>query len=96
MSIIPTASPILIRMRQRCLSKQLNVVNIFFCSFQSICGDAAALENTVTCVCLAEPTLRYNRGGDVPAGPDVVRGLAWRLPGHSGQERAGGGADETT
>lgn len=30
MSIIPTASPILIRMRQRCLSKQLNVVNMFF------------------------------------------------------------------
>lgn len=45
-------------------------------------------------MCLAAPALWNDGRGDVPAGPDVVRGLAGGLPGHSGQERAGGGADE--
>jgi len=48
------------------------------------------------CVCVSESALWYNRRGDVPAGSDVVRGLAGRLSGHLGPERAGGGADETT
>lgn len=42
----------------------------------------------------AEPALRHDGRGDLPAGPDVVCGLAGRLPGDTGQERAGGGADE--
>lgn len=49
------------------------------------------------CVCVsAAHTLWHDRCGDIPPGSDVVRGLAGRLAGHSGAERAGGGADETT
>lgn len=49
------------------------------------------------CACvLAAPALWHDRCGDVSAGSDVVRGMAGWLTGHSGAERAGGGADETT
>ena len=48
------------------------------------------------CLCLAAPAVWHDRRGDVPAGSDIVRGLAGRLPGDSGQERTGCGADEAT
>lgn len=70
-------------------------INIIKMSLTLICNHVCLL-NTYMRLCSAAPALRHNGRGDVPAGPDVVRRLAGRLPGHSGPERPGCGADETT
>ena len=47
-------------------------------------------------VVLTEGALWHHGRGDLPAGPDPLRGLAGRLAGHAGEEGTGGGADEAS